>query len=193
MKTIKHAVLMLIALTILTGIIYPFVLTGVGQVFFRGTANGSLIKRDGRVFGSFLIGRSCTSDRYFQSRPSATGYNPLPSGGSNLSPSSIALADSVALRRAAFRRANFLDSAADVPPDMLFSSGSGLDPDISGESAFLQAPRICGARHLGPSQAAKLRSIIAGLAGGSKSSILSGTRVNTLLLNFALDSLTGSL
>jgi K+-transporting ATPase ATPase C chain len=193
MKTIKHAVLMLIALTILTGILYPFVLTGVGQMFFPGPANGSLIKRDGRVLGSLLIGRMCASDRYFQSRPSATGYNPLPSGGSNLSPSSIALADSVALRRAAFRRANFLDSAADVPPDMLFSSGSGLDPDISGESAFLQAPRICDARHLGPSQAAKLRSIIVGLAGGSKSSILSGTRVNTLLLNLALDSLTGSL
>ena len=183
---------MLIVLTILTGIIYPFVLTGIGQVFFRGTANGSLIKRDNRIIGSALIGRNFTSDRYFQPRPSAIGYNPLPSGGSNLSSTSKELADSATARRAAFRRANLLDSSTEVPPDMLYSSGSGLDPDISEESAFLQVRRISGTRHLHPDQTEKLKAIIAHLAETAKSSILSGTRVNALLLNLALDSLTGS-
>lgn len=192
MKTIKNAVLMLTVLTILTGIIYPFVMTGIGQVFFQGAANGSLIKRDNRIIGSALIGRSFTSDRYFQPRPSAIGYNPLPSGGSNLSPSSLALADTVAVRMAAFRRLNLLDSAADVPSDMLYSSGSGLDPDISEESAVLQVRRIAGARRFRPDQIEELKTIIMHLAGSLKSSILSGTRVNTLLLNLALDSLAGA-
>ena len=192
MKTIKNAVLMLAVLTILTGIIYPFVMTGIGRVFFPRAANGSLIKRDGAVLGSLLIGRSFTSDRYFQPRPSAIGYNPLPSGGSNLSPSSLALADSVTARRDAFRRTNLLDSTAEVPPDMLYSSGSGLDPDISEESAFLQVRRICGARHSAPELGEKLNAIISHMADGSKSPVLSGNRVNTLLLNLALDSLTGS-
>ncbi len=192
MKTIKNAVLMLIVLTILTGIMYPMVLTGVGQVWFPREANGSLIKRDGRVFGSLLIGRRFTSDRYFRPRPSAVDYNPLPSGGSNLSPSSLALADTVAVRMAAFRRLNLLDSAADVPSDMLYSSGSGLDPDISGESAVLQVRRIAGVRQFSPEQIEELKAIVVHLAGRLKSSILSGTRVNTLLLNLALDSLAGS-
>ncbi len=192
MKTIKNAALMLAALTLITGIVYPLALTGLGMTLFPGAAGGSRIVRNGQAAGSRLIGREFTSDRYFHGRPSACGYNPLRSGGSNLSPSSQALADSVAARRDAFRRDN-PDAGSDVPEEMLFASGSGLDPDISGESALLQLPRVCAARHLDSAMAVRVRGSIAGLAGSAESSILPGSRVNTLLLNLVLDSLTGSL
>jgi K+-transporting ATPase ATPase C chain len=191
MKPIKNAALLLVALTVLTGIVYPLGLAALGRVFFPRQAGGSLIYRDGRVAGSRLIGRQFTGSGYFRPRPSAGDYDGMRSGGSNLGPSSPALADSVASRRSAFRRANLLDGAAEVPPDMLFSSGSGLDPDIGEESAELQMPRVCDARHLSPAQAGGVALLIAGLAREPKSSILSGTRVNVLLLNLALDSLTG--
>jgi len=192
MKTIRHAFLMFIVLAILTGVMYPMVMIGIGRWLFPETANGSLIKKNGAVFGSALIGRNFTGNRYFHPRPSATGYDPLFSGGSNLSASSLALADLVALRRTAFRRDNFLDTALPVPSEMLFASGSGLDPDISAESALLQLARVSVARQLTPEQVLGIRAVIADLARSPKSSILFTTRVNTLLLNLALDSLTGS-
>ncbi len=182
---------MLAILTVLTGIVYPLALTGIGQVLFPGAAGGSRIVRDGQIAGSRLIGREFTSDRYFHGRPSACGYNPLCSGGSNLSPSSHALADSVKLRRDAFLRDN-PDAGTDVPEEMLFASGSGLDPEISEESALLQLPRVCAARQLDSVRAGQVRAAIAGLAGCPESSILPGARVTTLLLNLALDSLTGT-
>ena len=128
MKTAVNAFLMLVILTLLTGVIYPLAVTAIGQATFPAAANGSLIVKDGRVMGSRLIGRAFTGTRYFQPRPSATGDDAMPSGASNLSPASAALADTVAARRAAFRAANGLGARAAVPEEMLFASGSRSIP-----------------------------------------------------------------
>lgn len=191
MKAIKDAFVMLIALTVLTGIVYPLVITAVANICFLRQAGGSLITRDGRILGSSLIGRQFTGNRYFHSRPSVIGYNPLPSGGSNLSPASLILADSAAARRTAFRHDNHLKESDRVPDDMVFASGSGLDPDISRLSAFMQVNRIATVRGLGPGKVKSLRKVVASFAYSGQWAIFPDDRVNVLLLNLALDSLDG--
>ena len=126
-----------LALTILTGFLYTFAITAIAQFIFPHAARGSLIVTSGRVKGSCLIAQEFSSPRYFQARPSAVSYNPLPSGGSNVSVISLDLKKTMDERRTAFRTANSLTSNIAVPSDMLFSSGSGLDPDIS--------PQACAA------------------------------------------------
>lgn len=186
LKQLKTAVLMLFVLTVITGILYPLAVTLAAQAVFPAQANGSLITVDGVTVGSSLIGQSNTDPRYFWSRPSAISYNPLPSSGSNLGPTSQTLADTVAQRAADFRTGNNLSETVVVPSDMLFASGSGLDPHISPTAALLQAERVAEVRGLEVSQVADLveQSIEAPQIG-----ILGEPRVNVLLLNLALDKL----
>ena len=185
-KQLKTAVMMLVIFTVITGIVYPLAVTLAAQAVFPAQANGSLVTVDGQTVGSSLIGQANTDPRYFWSRPSAVSYNPLPSSGSNLGPTSQTLADAVAQREADFRAANNVPEGVAVPPDMLFASGSGLDPHISPESARLQVARVAEARGVDAGAVAELveQSIETPQLG-----ILGEARVNVLLLNIALDKL----
>ncbi len=180
---------MLLVMTIFTGIIYPLAMTGIAQIIFPNQANGSMIKINGKLVGSRLIGQNFTSDRYFWPRPSAIGYNPLPSGGSNYGPTSDTLKDLVEMRRKEFIRLNGLPSNTRVPPDMLYASGSGLDPDISPEAAELQIGRVARARGFDLAQTARLRKLVQSHIQEPQLGFLGNTRVNVLELNIALDSL----
>ena len=146
----------LVIFTLLTGIIYPLVVTGLAQLFFHKQANGSLIVKNKRIVGSELIGQSFTNERYFQGRPSANGYDAMNSGGYNFGPSSSNLIYAVRDRAAQVRKDDSLQSDTLLPPDMVLSSASGLDPDISPANAYLQAGRIARARNLNDSLVIKL-------------------------------------
>lgn len=186
-RQIKTALLMLLIFTIITGIIYPTVVTVAAQALFPSQANGSLVTVDGTLVGSSLIGQNMNGDpRYFWSRPSAVNYNPLPSSGSNLGPTSNALRESVMQRAADFRIAHSLTTEAIVPTEMLFASGSGLDPHISLEAAHLQIDRVAKARNLGQEQVAAL---VEQFVEAPQLGFLGQPRVNVLLLNLALDAL----
>lgn len=187
MKSIFTALRMLVVLTILTGVIYPLVVTLAAQAIFPAQANGSLETRDSVVVGSSLIGQNMNSNpRYFWSRPSAINYSPLPSSGSNLGPTNAILAETVVERADAFRVANGLPKDAPVPTDVLFASGSGLDPHISPETARLQVARIAAARGLSVEQVSEL---VDAAIEAPQLAFLGQPRVNVLLLNLALDRL----
>lgn len=185
-RQLLAALRMLLVLTVLLGLGYPLAVTAVAQLF-PDRAAGQLISRDGTVVGSALIGQSFAGDpRYFQSRPSAAGegYDPLSSGASNLGPTSAELADQIAERRvAAARRDGGL--TAEVAPDALTASGSGLDPQISPTYAAQQADRVARARGL---SVATVRALIAEHTQGRSLGFLGEPTVNVLLLNLALDS-----
>jgi K+-transporting ATPase ATPase C chain len=160
---------------------------GVGQALFSHQANGSLITtKDGIVLGSDLIGQNFTSDKYFNSRPSAagTGYDATNSGGTNLGPTSQKLNDSIKAAVDAYRKQNGLAADAPVPADAVTSSGSGLDPHISVQNAVLQTPRVAKARNLSPDQVA---SLVQKYTNGRDLGIFGEPRVNVLKLNLALD------
>jgi potassium-transporting ATPase KdpC subunit len=184
MKTTMTSIRILLVMTVLTGIIYPLVITGVSQVVFPSRANGSMIEVEGRTVGSHLIGQPFASDKYFWSRPSAVGYNPMPSGGSNLGPTSSALRDSVGARAARFNA-----PVSGVPADLLLASGSGLDPDISPEAALFQVDRVWKARGAGVSSRAKVEALVRGHIQLPQLGLLGEPRVNVLELNLTLDSL----
>ncbi|MDX2138244.1 MAG: potassium-transporting ATPase subunit KdpC [Chloroflexota bacterium] len=187
MKTILTALRMLVVLTILTGVIYPLFVTLAAQAVFPAQANGSLVNRDGAVIGSSLIGQDMNGDpRYFWSRPSSISYNPLPSSGSNLGPTSAALAETVAARADAFRVTNGLPEGVFVPTDVLFASGSGLDPHISPEAARLQVARVAAARGRTVEQ---INALVDGAIEAPQLGFLGQPRVNVLLLNLTLDGL----
>ena len=171
--------------TVLTGIIYPLLITGTSQLIFHDKANGSFINKDNLRVGSSLIAQMFTDDRYFWPRPSAIGYNPLPSGGSNLSATSKILKESVENQRFDFIIKNRLPVGTIVPAEMIFASGSGLDPHISIESARLQSGRVAGAR--GISQQ-KVLELIEKFKDNRQFGILGEPRINVLLLNMELDS-----
>lgn len=187
-KLLRQAIILLLLLTAITGIAYPFAVTGIAQLVFPHQANGSLIERDGKPVGSALIGQSFTDPKYFWGRPSATTpqpYNGTASGGSNLGPTNPALADAVRQRTAALRAAD-PDNHVPVPVDLVTASGSGLDPDISPAAALYQSNRVAHARGLPPDE---VRALIDRYTQGRQFSVLGEPRVNVLELNLALDRL----
>ena len=177
---------MTLMLTILTGLLYPGLVTGICQVIFPNQANGSLILKTGHVIGSALIGQSFTRREYFQPRPSAAGndgYDPTASGGSNLGPTSQKLADRVKSSIAQFRKDN-PDFTGPIPADLLTASGSGLDPHLSPASISAQAPRVAVARGISINQIQQLASEF---TEGRELGFLGEPRVNVMRLNIALD------
>ena len=186
MTHVRAAIVSLVILTILTGVIYPLVVTGIAQVVFPHQANGSLIVKNGKVVGSALIGQPFDDPRYFWGRPSATSpypYNAGASSGSNLSPTNPALIKTVQDRVDALRAAD-PDTKAPVPVDLVTASGSGLDPHISPAAALFQINRVAKARKLEP---AAVQSLVEKYTEGRQWGFLGEPRVNVLALNLALD------
>lgn len=192
-KQMRAAVTAFIVLGVLTGVIYPLLMTGVGQVLFPVQANGSLIVQDGQIVGSALIGQTTVDPAYFWWRPSAVnamqGSSPdalTASGATNYGWTNATLADQVAERAANIRAANGLSDDVPIPADLLFASASGLDPHISPEAAALQIERIATARSL---DRARVEALVAQYTEASQFGIFGQPRVNVLLLNLALDTL----
>lgn len=189
MKTIIQSILLLLVLTLLTGIIYPLLITGVSQLLFPKQANGSLITRNGKFIGSELIGQSFTNSNYFNGRPSASDYDATNSGGFNLGTASSNLINTVSNRIITVRLQNSLATNDNIPPDMVLASSSGLDPDISVPNALIQVKRIAKARKLP-------ESVVKDLIEKSAEKQIFGfwgmEKVNVLKLNRALDSLAPS-
>jgi potassium-transporting ATPase KdpC subunit len=197
LREIRPAIIVLVALTLITGLAYPLAMTGIAKIIFPYQAQGSLIERDGKVVGSALIGQVFESDKYFHGRPSATTapdpndstktvaapYNAANSGGSNLGPSNKALIDRV---QGDIDKLKAENPSQPVPIDLVTTSASGLDPDISPEAALFQVPRIAKARNL-PED--RLRQLVADQTAGRFLDLLGEPRVNVLLLNLALDKL----
>lgn len=187
-KLLRQAIILLLLLTAITGIAYPFAVTGIAQLAFPHQANGSLILRDGKPVGSALIGQLFTDPKYFWGRPSATApqpYNGTASGGSNLGPTNPALRVAIKQRVAVLRAAD-PSNRAPIPVDLVTASGSGLDPDISPAAALYQSNRVARARGLPPDE---VRALIDGYAQGRQFGVLGEPRVNVLELNLALDRL----
>jgi len=197
LKEFRTAVVVLIGLTLITGLLYPLAMTGIAQVLFPTQAQGSLIVQDGKVVGSSLIGQPFNDPKYFHGRPSATTapdpqdssktveapYNAANSGGSNLGPTSKALADRMT---ADVERLKAENPSAAVPIDLVTTSGSGLDPDISADAAYFQVPRVAQARGMPPE---RLRALVESEIQGRTLGLFGEPRVNVLKLNLALDAL----
>src|ERR1700730_4791268 len=195
LKQIRPAVMILATLTIITGLAYPLAITGLARVLFPYQANGSLIEKDGKVIGSALIGQNFAADQYFHGRPSATTdtdpndatktvpapYNAQNSVGSNLAPTAKALVDRVKDDAEKLHAEN----PAPIPVDLVTTSASGLDPDITPAAAAFQIPRVAKARNLAED---KLRELVASNTEGRTLGILGEPRVNVLQLNLALDA-----
>lgn len=193
LRQLKSAVLAVIVLTVVLGLVYPLVITGLAEVLWPHQAGGSQIERQGRVIGSSLIGQDFRGDpRYFQSRPSATGQDPAVTSASNLGPNSARLAGEIRARvRAYVRRERPYDSGltdADVPVDAVTTSGSGVDPDISLANATIQAHRVAAVRGF---PMALVRTLIAQHEDGLPEDVFGPVSVNVLELNLALDSARG--
>jgi len=185
LKELKPAFVMLLALTALTGVIYPLLVNGIAQGLFAKQANGSLIERDGKPVGSALIGQPFSDPKYFWGRPSATGpvpYNAAASSGSNQGPLNPALEDAVKARIAALKAAD-PGQTAPIPVDLVTASASGLDPHISPAAAAWQAPRIARMRGLSIDS---VRGLVEKHTEGRQFGVLGETRVNVLQLNLAL-------
>jgi K+-transporting ATPase ATPase C chain len=183
---LRPALVSLIFFTLITGVAYPLVVTGIAQVIFPFQANGSLIVKDGKVVGSALIGQVFDEPKYFWGRPSATspfGYNAGSSSGSNLSPTNPDLIKAVQGRVEALRAAD-PGNTAPVPVDLVTASGSGLDPHISPAAALYQVPRVARERKLAPDA---VRALVERNTDGRFWGILGEPRVNVLKLNLALD------
>jgi len=187
MKLLKHiypAIALTIVLTVLVGIVYPFVVTGLSELLFKEKARGSLIQREGKVIGSRLIGQPFSSAGYFQSRPSAagSGYDATASGGTNLGPTSKRLFEEQVRERS--KRLGTENPNVKIPIDLITSSGSGLDPHISPGAADFQIPRVAGERQMSED---KVKQLVQEHTEGRQFSVLGEPRVNVLELNLALD------
>jgi K+-transporting ATPase ATPase C chain len=197
LKEIRPAIVVLVLLTLITGLAYPLAMTGIAGTIFPRQAQGSLIEKDGKVIGSALIGQAFASDKYFHGRPSATNapdpkdatktvdapYNAANSMGSNMGPTSKALADRIKGDVDALKKEN---PSAAIPVDLVTTSGSGLDPDISPDAARFQVPRVAKARGLSEQSVAAL---VEAQTEGRTLGLLGEPRVNVLKLNLALDAL----
>jgi K+-transporting ATPase ATPase C chain len=197
LKHVRPALVLIVLLTILTGVIYPFAITGIAAIIFPDQASGSMITRNGTVVGSALIGQNFASDKYFHGRPSATSmpdpndptknvdapYNAANSSGSNLGPTSQQLVERVKGSVEALRKEGI---AGPIPADAVTTSASGLDPDISPAYAVLQVPRVAKARNL-PEE--RVRALVVSQTSGRVLGFIGEPRVNVLLLNLALDGL----
>ena len=189
-NTLKHlgtSVIFTVVTVIAFGLIYPLVMTGISQLLFPYQANGSIVYVNGKPIGSAIIGQLWTKPQYFQGRPSAAGkgYDPTSTGATNLGPSSKKLIDSTKAAIAALKKAN-PDATIPVPMDLVTSSASGIDPDISPEGAYYQAPRIAKARNI---PVATVNALIARMIAPRTFGFLGEPRVNVLQLNVALDNL----
>ena len=184
MKLIIQSILLTIVFTVLTGVLYPLAITGIAQVAFKDKANGSLIERDGKVVGSELLAQQFTGAKYFWPRPSAGSYATVPSGASNLGPTSGALQSNILNNAKAFRDGNKLAADAPVPADMVCTSGSGLDPHISPAAARLQIARVAAER---TTDVARVTALVEKFIESPQWGVLGEPRVNVLLLNLALD------
>ena len=196
LKEIRPAIIILVALTLITGLVYPLAMTGIAGVIFPRQAQGSLIEKDGKVIGSELIGQVFADAKNFHGRPSATNapdpkdatktvdapYNAINSMGSNLGPTSKALVDRVKADVETLKKEN---PSAAIPVDLVTTSGSGLDPDISPASAFFQVPRVAKARNM-PED--RVRQLVTANTVGRLAGLLGEPRVNVLALNLALDA-----
>ena len=196
LKEIRSAILVLVALTAITGLAYPLAMTAIAGVIFPKQAQGSLVERGGKVVGSALIGQEFKDDKYFHGRPSATSapdpadasktvpapYNAANSGGSNLGPTSKALNDRIKQNVDRLKAEN---PTADVPVDLVTTSASGLDPDISPQAALFQVPRVAKARHM-PED--RVRQLVTENTEGRLGGLLGEPRINVLALNLALDA-----
>jgi K+-transporting ATPase ATPase C chain len=191
-RQLLPSLLMVVVFTVITGLAYPLLVTGLGQVVFHDRAEGSLVENaDGEVVGSGRLGQSFTEAGYFHPRPSAAGdgYDPTGSSGSNLGPTNDALLDTVAERADAYRDENGLDAGAEVPVDAVTASGSGLDPDISVANARLQAPRVAGERGLDTDD---VLALVDDHTSERALGFLGERGVNVLRLNLALDEADGT-
>lgn len=186
-RQLTPAIVVFLALTVLTGVLYPLAITAAAQIAFPGRANGSLVEREGSAVGSRLLGQSFTRDEYFHPRPSAAGdgYDGAASGPSNLGPTNPKLLDDVRERVAAYRALNSLPAGTEVPVDAVTSSGSGLDPHISPENARLQAPRVARARGI---PLRRVLEFVEEHTTGRSLGFLGEPGVNVLELNLALDA-----
>ncbi|MEI7492765.1 MAG: potassium-transporting ATPase subunit KdpC [Bacteroidota bacterium] len=189
MKTLMISLKIFLFFTILTGVVYPLVVTGIAQLVFPAKANGSLILSGGRVIGSELIGQQFNSLVYFTSRPSAVSYYPLPSGGSNLGLTNVKLKKFADSCRTRFLEFNHLDSLTLIPAEMIFASASGLDPHISPAAALLMAERVAMARNFSKTQKLQLEKCIHQLTEPPQFLFLGEERINVLLLNLATDKI----
>ena len=181
------SILYTLVTVIALGIVYPLVITGIGMLIFPHQANGSFITSNGKVVGSEIIGQLWTKPQYFQGRPSAAGkngYDPTATGGTNLGPTSKKLMDATKATIAALKKAN-PDAPGEPPIDLVTSSGSGIDPDISPEAAAWQIPRVAKARHMTVNA---VKAIVNAHAAGRPLGILGDPHVNVLQLNVALDA-----
>jgi K+-transporting ATPase ATPase C chain len=188
-KAIRPALLYLLFFTILLGVMYPLVITGIAQSLFRDKANGSLITDHGIVRGSELIGQKFEQPVNFSSRPSASDYGAVPSGASNLGPTSQKLNALVVERRRNFARINGISDTLQVPVEMIFASGSGLDPHISPEAAIMQMDRIAKARNFTEAQKAMLGNLVEELTEKPQFLLLGEPRVNVFKLNLELNKI----